>query len=342
MNLIFKRKMPIPQVMKEEYPMLDNLKEIKKVRDCEIAKIFTEESNKFLLIIGPCSADKEKPVLDYILKLAKLQEKVKEKILIVPRVYTNKPRTLCEGYMGMLYQPDPQKNEDILEGIIAVRKIHLKVVQETGLTSADEMLYPENYRYISDIVSYAAIGARSVENQLHRLTASGLRIPVGFKNPISGVMNTMLNSISAAQKSHTFLYRGWEVCSEGNPLTHAVLRGYTNHACESIPNYYYHDLEKLYDLYSDRNLRNMSVIIDTNHSNSGKEPIEQLRICKEILQYVKYSANIKKMVKGFMIESYLEDGNQPLTGNVYGKSVTDPCLGWEKTEKLIYEITENL
>lgn len=342
MSLIFNRKMPIPKEVKENFPMNEELKRKKELRDKEIEHIFTGESDKFLLIVGPCSADREKPVLDYVYRLSSLQEKIKDKIVIIPRVYTNKPRTMCSGYMGMIHQPDPLKEEDILEGIISVRKLHIKVVEESGLTAADEMLYPEDYRYISDIVSYIAIGARSVENQQHRLTASGVDIPVGIKNPTSGNLEVMLNSISAAQHAHTFLYRGWEVVSNGNPLAHAILRGKIGPNGENIPNYYYEDLNKLFKEYSKRGLKNMSVIVDTNHSNSGKEPLEQIRICKEVMGFREYSSEIKNMVKGIMIESYLEDGNQSITGCIYGKSVTDPCLGWDKTEKLIYEIAEHL
>lgn len=280
--------------------------------------------------------------MEYMTRLAKVQEKVKNKIFIIPRVYTSKPRTLCNGYLGMLYQPDIKNGIDIYEGVIAVRKLHLNILKETGLTTADEMLYPEEFSYISDFVSYVTIGARSVENQLHRLMASGLGVPVGFKNPICGNFRTMRNSISAAQEGHTFLYRGWEVASRGNPFAYAILRGYTNHVDEIKPNYSYDNLERLSYLYHERNLKNMAVIIDTNHANSGNRPLEQIRISKEILRTLIYSDELKRMVKGLMIESYLEDGNQSLLGVFYGKSVTDPCLRWEKTEKLIYEIADGL
>lgn len=342
MGLEFVRKMPIPKVVKEEFPMNEVLTKIKNQRDKEISEVFRGEDDRFLLILGPCSAEREKPVLEYVTRLARLQEKVKDKIIIIPRVYTNKPRTMCQGYMGMMYQPDPTVEEDILKGIIAIRKVHIKVISESGLTAADEMLYPEDYRYISDLLGYVAVGARSTENQQHRLTASGIDIPVGFKNPVSGCMDTMLNSIAAAQSPHLFLYRGWEVNSAGNPLAHAVLRGRVDYEGRNVPNYYYENLEELCEKYEKRNLQNMSVLIDTNHSNSNKRPIEQIRIAREVLKYRTYSCKMKNMVKGFMIESYIEDGKQDLCGNVFGQSVTDPCLGWEKTEQLIYEIAENL
>lgn len=334
--------MPIPKDIKEEFPISYNMIKAKEIRDKEISEVITGQSDKLLIIVGPCSADRSKPVLDYICKLAKVQEKVKDKLILIPRVYTNKPRTTCNGYMGMIFQPDPHKEEDMLEGIISIRKLHLDVMRETGLTSADEMLYPEDFRYISDLVSYAAIGARSVENQQHRLTASGFDIPVGIKNPTSGSIEVMLNTIDAVQQGHKFLYRGWEVESTGNPLAHAVLRGEVSQRGENIPNYYYENLERLYHKYQERQLENISVIIDTNHSNSNKKPLEQIRICREVMSYRKYSNDIKDILKGFMIESYLEDGNQPLTGTDYGKSVTDACLGWSKTEQLLYEIAESV
>lgn len=340
MAMNFRRKMPIPLEIKEAYPISSQIKTLKGKREKEITEILRGKSDKLLLIVGPCSADNEKSVLDYVSRLALVQEKVKEKLILVPRVYTNKPRTLCEGYMGMIFQPDPSKNNDILQGIISVRKLHLKVVSESGLTAADEMLYPEDFRYISDLLSYVVIGARSTENQLHRLTASGVDIPVGVKNPTSGDLNVMLNSLKAVQNGHTFLYRGWEVNSDGNPFAHAVLRGLINEYGEDVPNYHYENLHKLYKKYSNCCLNNMSVIIDTNHSNSGKNPLEQIRICKEIMDYRKYSEIIRKLVKGFMIESYIVDGKQEPTDNVYGKSVTDACLGWDKTERLILDIAE--
>lgn len=342
MPMVFKRKMPIPKVIKEQFPISENLIELKDERDKEIADILSGKSNKIIVLVGPCSADREKPVLEYVCRLSRLQEKVSDKLLIIPRVYTNKPRTKCDGYMGMIYQPDPDKEEDILEGIISVRKLHLNVINESGLTSADEMLYPEDFRYISDIVSYIAIGARSVENQQHRLTASGLDIPVGIKNPTSGNIDVMLNSIMAAQNGHKFLYRGWEVESEGNLLAHAVLRGYVNMKGENMANYHYENIERLYGLYVEKKLANPAVIIDMNHSNSDKRPVEQIRICKEVLEYRKYSSAIQSFVKGFMIESYIQNGNQPSNGTNYGKSITDACLGWDDTERLLYEIAEKI
>lgn len=343
MNLDFIRKLPIPKEIKEQFPLSENLKKIKAERDSEIAKVFTGESDKFILIIGPCSADREDAVLDYTSRLAKVQEKVKDNIIIIPRIYTNKPRTTGEGYKGMVHQPDPNKKEDMLEGLLAIRDLHTKAIAETGLTCADEMLYPENYRYLNDLLSYVAIGARSVENQQHRLTASGLDIPVGMKNPTGGDLGVMLNAIMAAQASHTFLYRGWECRSHGNPLAHAILRGYVNKHGNSLPNYHYEDIMYLYELYNERNLQNMAVIIDTNHANSGKQWEQQIRISKEIIHSCNHSKEIKSIVKGLMIESYIEDGNQKIGDNcVYGKSITDPCLGWEKSERLIYDIAESL
>lgn len=342
MGMDFKRKMPIPKEIKERFPLNEQLAKIKHQRDREIEMVLSGELDKLLLIIGPCSADREKPVLDYVSRLAKVQEDVKDNIIIIPRIYTNKPRTLCTGYMGMSYQPDPGKKEDILEGIISVRELHLNVLKETGLSGADEMLYPEDYRYISDLVSYLAIGARSVENQQHRLTASGVDIPVGVKNPMSGSVDIMLNSIEAVQHDHIFSYRGWEVESTGNPMAHAVFRGAVNSKGENVPNYYYENMENLYCRYEERKLSNPALIIDTNHSNSCKRPLEQIRICHEVMEYRKYSETVKKLLKGFMIESYIEDGNQSITGTTYGQSVTDPCLGWENTKRLIYDIAEQL
>lgn len=342
MNMDFVRKLPIPKEIKEQFPIPEDVKKIKEKRDAEIADVFTGKSDKFLLIIGPCSADREDSVLDYVCRLAKVQEKVKDKILIIPRIYTNKPRTTGQGYKGMVHQPDPTKSEDMLEGLIAIRKLHTKALTETGLGCADEMLYPENHRYLSDILSYVAIGARSVEDQQHRLTASGLMVPVGMKNPTSGDYSVMLNSIIAAQSQHTFLYRGWEARSKGNPLTHAILRGYVDKHGNSHPNYHYEDLVRLYDMYSAKNLENMAVIIDSNHANSGKQYMEQIRICNEVLHSCRHNNDIRKIVKGFMIESYIEDGCQKVEEGTYGKSITDPCLGWEKSEKLIYDIADQL
>lgn len=342
MNMDFVRKLPIPKEIKEQFPIPEEVKKVKAERDAAIADVFTGKSDKFLLIIGPCSADREDSVLDYVNRLAKVQDKVKDKILIIPRIYTNKPRTTGQGYKGMVHQPDPTKSEDMLEGLIAIRKLHTKALTETGLGCADEMLYPENHRYLSDILSYVAIGARSVEDQQHRLTASGLMVPVGMKNPTSGDYSVMLNSIIAAQSQHTFLYRGWEARSKGNPLTHAILRGYVDKHGNSHPNYHYEDLVRLYDMYSAKDLENMAVIIDTNHANSGKQFMEQIRICNEVLHSCRHNNDIRKIVKGFMIESYIVDGCQKVEEGTYGKSITDPCLGWEKSEKLIYDIADQL
>lgn len=304
--------------------------------------IFRGESDRLIFIIGPCSADHEDSVLDYTCRLAKIQEQVKDKIMIVPRIYTNKPRTTGAGYKGMIHQPDPEKKPDMLEGIIAIRKLHTRAVEETGLICADEMLYPENHHYLSDILGYVAVGARSVEDQQHRLTASGIGIPVGMKNPTAGDLSVMMNSILAAQGRHTFLYRGWEVQTEGNDYAHAILRGSVNQHGQTRPNYHYEDLIHLYQLYQETNLKNQSVIVDCNHSNSGKQYLEQIRISKEVLHSCRHSAEVKKIVKGLMIESYIEDGNQKIGCGVYGKSITDPCLGWEKTQRLILELADQL
>lgn len=339
-NLEFKRKLPIPKEIKEMYPLSDKLAQIKKQNDKEIADVFTGKSDRFVLVIGPCSADREDAVLDYISRLRNVQEKVKDKVLIIPRIYTNKPRTTGDGYKGMLHQPDPNAMPDMLKGVISIRKIHMRAIEETGFSCADEMLYPENHRYLSDVLSYVAIGARSVENQQHRLTASGIDIPVGMKNPTSGDISVMMNSITAAQHSHTFIYRGWEVESKGNPMAHAILRGYVNKHGQSLPNYHYEDLIGLCETYAKTDLVNPAVIIDTNHANSGKKWAEQSRIAKEILHSTRHSSDVYKLVKGLMIESYIEDGCQKPDGGVYGKSITDPCLGWEKTEQLILEIAD--
>lgn len=342
MGMQFNRKMPEPAEIKELYAIPEAVKAVKAERDKEIIKVFTGESNKFLLIIGPCSADKDEPVMDYVHRLADIQQQVKDKILIIPRIYTNKPRTTGEGYKGMVHQPDLTKNEDIFQGVIKVRQLHTRAIQETGLTCADEMLYPENYRYISDLLSYVAVGARSVEDQQHRLTASGMDVPAGMKNPTSGDISVMLNSIKAAQAKHTFLYGGWDVTTDGNPYAHAILRGATNKHGQNISNYHYEDLIMLHEAYCEKNLKNMAVIVDTNHSNSSKKYLEQIRISKEVLHSMRHSEDIKNFVKGLMIESYIEDGCQSVDGGVYGKSITDPCLGWEKTEKLILDIAELL
>ncbi len=336
----FLRKLPIPKDIKAQFPLRGADAQRKVERDREIANVFTGADKRLIMIIGPCSADREDAVMEYITRLAKLQDKVKDKLLLIPRVYTNKPRTTGDGYKGMASQPDPEARPDMLEGLIAVRRLHMRVIEETGLFSADEMLYPQDYRYLSDLLSYVAVGARSVENQEHRLVASGMEIPVGMKNPTGGDISVMLNSITAAQHSHVFLYRGWEVVSSGNPLAHAILRGYMSKSGQSIPNYHYEDLAGLYEAYSARNLANMSLIVDCNHANSGKRYEEQIRIAKEVLHSCRHNADIRGMVKGFMIESYLEDGAQKIGEGVYGKSITDPCLGWEKTERLLFDIAE--
>lgn len=342
MNMIFERKLPIPMEVKEMYPLSAESAKIVAERDVQLADIFTGKDDRLLLIIGPCSADNEDSVLDYITRLRKLQEKVEDKIFIVPRIYTNKPRTTGDGYKGLLHQPNPNEKPDMLKGIVAIRELHMRALRETGFSCADEMLYPENYRYLNDILAYVAIGARSVENQQHRLTASGLSIPVGMKNPTGGDLSVMMNSITAAQHKHTFLYRGWEVHSQGNPLAHAILRGYVNKHGQSLPNYHYEDLMSLCQLYAQSGLANPAVVIDTNHANSGKNPFEQVRIAKDVMHSCRHDSAIKKMVKGFMIESYIEDGAQKIGECVYGKSITDPCLGWEKTEKLVYDLAELL
>lgn len=342
MNMNFKRKLPIPMEIKEQYPITYELEQMKEKRDLEIKSIFEGRDDRFVLIIGPCSADNDDSVIDYITRLRKVQDKVSDKILIIPRIYTNKPRTTGDGYKGMLHQPDPHKGEDMLKGVVAIRNLHIRAMNETGFTCADEMLYPENYRYLSDVLSYVAIGARSVENQQHRLTASGFDIPVGMKNPTAGDISVMMNSITAAQHSHTFIYRGWEVESQGNPLAHAILRGYVNKHGQSMPNYHYEDLIHLAEIYDKSGLKNPAVIIDTNHANSGKKWMEQPRIATEILHSCRHSADIKKLVKGLMIESYIEDGAQKPEESVYGKSITDPCLGWEKTERLILDLADML
>lgn len=342
MNTQFKRRLPVPKEIKEQYPLSAEATAIKDERDREIAKIFTGESDKFALVIGPCSADRADSVLDYIHRLADVQKEVEDKILIIPRIYTGKPRTTGAGYKGMLHQPDPDKKPDMLEGIIAIRTLHKDAIEQTGLTCADEMLYPQNHRYVSDLLSYIAIGARSVENQEHRLTSSALNIPVGMKNPTSGDFSIMLNAIKAAQSGHTFLYRGWEVESKGNPLAHAILRGSVNKHGINHANYHYEDLITLYDMYCQGGYDNPAVVVDTNHSNSGKKYLEQVRIANEVLHSMRHSSDIKKIVKGFMIESYIEDGCQKVEDGVYGKSITDPCIGWDKTRDMILSIADQL
>lgn len=339
-NMNFKRKLPVPKEIKEQYPLTAELARIKQERDAVIADVFTGKSDKLVLVIGPCSADREDAVLDYCGRLARLQEKVADKLILIPRVYTNKPRTTGEGYKGLLHQPNPEKDADMLEGVIAIRRLHTNVLAETGLSTADEMLYPDNYRYLSDLLAYVAVGARSVENQEHRLTASGIAVPVGMKNPTSGDISVMLNSILAAQRQHTFIYRGWEVETTGNELAHAILRGYVNRHGEAMPNYHFEEMEHLYNAYEAKGLDNIALVVDANHSNSAKKFWEQPRICKEVLHSCRHSDNIKSMVKGFMIESYLEEGSQKIGEGVYGKSITDPCIGWAATERLVQDIAE--
>ena len=336
----FIRKLPTPEEIKEQFPVSNELIALKKRRDAEIRDVFTGKSNKFLLIIGPCSADNEIAVCDYVTRLAKVNEKVKDKLILIPRIYTNKPRTTGEGYKGIVSQPDPEKKPDFLAGLIAMRKMQIHAMEESGLTAADEMLYPENWPYVSDLLSYVAIGARSVEDQQHRLACSGFDVPAGMKNPTSGDLSVMLNSVYAAQHAHSFIFRGYEVRTSGNDLTHTVLRGATNKHGQNLPNYHYEDLNTLLSLYGERDLKNPACVIDTNHSNSNKKFEQQIRIAKEVMHSRKLSADIHSLVKGLMIESYIEDGCQKVGEGIYGKSITDPCLGWASTEKLIYEIAD--
>ena len=338
----FHRKLPIPKDVKEEFPLSEEMINQKAKRDAEIKAVFEGSSDKFILIIGPCSADHSEPVLEYISRLRRIEEQVSDKILIIPRIYTNKPRTTGQGYKGMLHQPDPEAKPDMYKGIVAIRELHLAALRDYGFSCADEMLYPENYRYLSDLLSYVAVGARSAENQQHRLTASGIEAPVGMKNPTGGDLSVMMNSIVAAQSSHTFLYRGWEVTTDGNPHAHAILRGYVDFTGRSISNYHYEDLLHVQELYDASNLINPSVIVDTNHNNSGKQYLEQIRIAKDIVHSRNQNDSIKKLVKGLMIESYIEDGACKANEHIFGKSITDPCLGWEKTEKLILDIADKL
>ncbi len=342
MNMNFFRKLPVPQEVKREFPLTEQMQKIKEERAEEIARIFRGESDKFILVIGPCSADNRDSVLDYISRLKRVEEQVKDKIFIIPRIYTNKPRTTGDGYKGMLHQPNPEEKPDLYQGIIAIRELHMSALKDYGFTCADEMLYPDNHRYLSDIIAYVAVGARSVENQEHRLTASGLNVPVGMKNPTGGDLSIMMNAIKAAQHSHSFIYRGWEVQSQGNPLAHAILRGYVDFAGKSVSNYHYEDILKLHALYADSGLSNPSAIIDTNHSNSGKKCLEQVRIAHEVVTSRNQNSDIKRLVKGLMIESYIEDGAQGIGEHVWGKSITDPCLGWEKTERLILDLADML
>ncbi|MCR4890864.1 MAG: 3-deoxy-7-phosphoheptulonate synthase [Lachnospiraceae bacterium] len=341
MAINFVKKLPTPDEIKKLLPLSPEMQEAKLERDKEISDVLTGKTNKFLVIIGPCSADSEEPVIEYINRLARVNEKVKDKLILIPRIYTNKPRTTGEGYKGMVHQPDPEGDTDFEKGLLAMRHMHTRAIRETGLTAADEMLYPDNWGYVSDILSYVAIGARSVEDQQHRIVASGFGLPTGMKNPTSGDLSVMLNSIVAAQDAHIFTYRGYEVNTDGNPLAHAILRGSVNKHGNSIPNYHYEDLQLLFEKYSERNLKNPACIIDANHSNSGKQFKEQIRIVKEILHSRKHNKDIHNMVKGVMIESYLEEGNQKICDHmIYGKSITDPCLGWEDTERLLYQMAE--
>ena len=341
-NARFIRKLPIPMEIKKEFPLSQQVSATRLARVEEMRAILDGRDRRLMLIIGPCSADREDSVMDYIHRLVPVQEQVKDKILIVPRVYTNKPRTNGAGYKGMLHQPDPSKKPDMLAGIIAIRRLHTRVVEETGFACADEMLYPEDHRYLSDILGYVAVGARSVENQQHRLVASGLDVPVGMKNPTGGDLSVMMNSIYAAMGDHMFLYRGWEVETYGNPYAHAILRGCVNERGESRPNYHYEDLVQLYKLYTERAIKNPACIVDCNHANSGKQYLEQTRIAKEVMHSKRYSADINALVKGLMIESYIQDGSQKITECTYGKSITDACLGWEKTRQLIFDLAELL
>ena len=341
MGFDFLTKMPTPGEIRSQYPITAYIRDRKEDRDEQIRKILTGEDDRFLAIIGPCSADNEDAVIDYTLRLARMQEKIADKVLIIPRIYTNKPRTTGEGYKGMVHQPDPEKKPDLLAGLVAIRRMHIRAIEETGLTCADEMLYPENYRYLSDLLSYVAVGARSVEDQQHRLTVSGMDVAAGMKNPTSGDLAVMLNSVVAAQGGHSFIYRGWEVRTSGNELAHTILRGAVNKHGESTPNYHYEDLRLLYEKYQEKNLKNPATIVDTNHSNSNKKYEQQIRIAKEVLHSRHVDEDIRRLVKGLMIESYIEPGSQKIGGaHVYGKSITDPCLGWEDSEKLLYTIAE--
>jgi len=341
MSMTIHNRLPEPEILKMEYPLSKELVELKQARDAEIKKVFTGESDKFLVIIGPCSADNEDSVCEYVSRLAKVNEQVKDRLILIPRIYTNKPRTTGAGYKGMLHQPDPTQEPDLYKGLVMIRKMHIRAMSESGLTAADEMLYPENRSYLDDILSYEAIGARSVENQQHRLTASGLDIPVGMKNPTSGDLSVMLNAIKAAQNPTSFIYRSYNVSTSGNPLAHCILRGYVNSRGECHPNYHYEDMMQLLSVYRPEEFANRAVIVDTNHSNSNKQYKEQIRIAKEVLNNRRHNEDLRKLVKGFMIESYLEEGNQPISDHmVYGRSITDPCLGWEDTRRLIDTIAE--
>ena len=340
MSMKFVHELPTPEEVKQKYPISTAAAATKAAHDADLAKIFKGESEKKVLLIGPCSVDSEPPVLEYAARLARLQEKVKDKLMLVMRVYTNKPRTTGDGYKGMLHQPDPTKKPDLYSGLLAIRELHTRILTDMGLSTADEMLYPTNYQYLSDLLSYVAVGARSVENQEHRLVASGMDVPVGMKNPTGGDLSVMMNSITAAQHPHVFQYRNWEIATEGNPLAHAILRGYVNRHGQSLPNYHYEDLAHLGALYDSAELKNPAVVVDCNHANSGKKYAEQPRICKEVLHACRHNEGISHLVKGFMIESYLEDGCQKIGEGVFGKSITDPCLGWSGSERLVLEIAE--
>ena len=342
MSMNFHRKLPIPQEVKKEYPLTLRMAQVKAERDESIRAVFDGRSDKFILVIGPCSADHREPVLEYISRLRRIEEQVSDKIIIIPRIYTNKPRTTGQGYKGMLHQPDPDAKPDMYKGIVAIRELHLAALRDYDFSCADEMLYPENYRYLSDLLSYVAVGARSVENQEHRLVASGIDAPVGMKNPTGGDLGVMMNSIVAAQSCHTFLYRGWEVTSGGNAYAHAILRGYLDYAGKSVSNYHYEDLLQVNELYAKSSLVNPSVIVDTNHNNSGKKYLEQIRIAKDVVHSRNQNGDIKRLVKGLMIESYIEDGACKAEEHIFGKSITDPCLGWEKTEQLILDLADKL
>ena len=342
MGFEYVSKLPTPDEIREEFPLDPKLASEKNRKDAAIRDVFTGNSDKFLVIIGPCSADREDSVLDYVTRLARVQEKVKERLILIPRIYTNKPRTTGDGYKGLLHQPNPEKKPNLYQGLIAIRKLHMRVIEETGFSTADEMLYPENLTYLSDVMSYIAVGARSVENQQHRLVSSGIDVPVGMKNPTSGTLSVMLNAIQAGQHGHEFIYRSWEVKTNGNPLTHAILRGAVNKHDQCLPNYHYEDLKLLMELYAERDLKNPACIVDANHSNSNKQYMEQIRIVKEVLHSRRHSAELYRFIKGVMIESYIEPGSQKIGEHCYGKSITDPCLGWDDSERLLYEIAESL
>lgn len=342
MNMEFERKLAIPMEVKERFPLSVRMEELIDRRQAELQRIFRGEDDRMVLVIGPCSADREDAMLAYLERLRPVADRVQDKLFIIPRIYTNKPRTTGDGYKGILHQPDPSGRPDLYKGIIATRSLHMKAVRDYGFSCADEMLYPENHKYLDDILAYVAVGARSVEDQQHRLTASGVEIPVGMKNPTSGDLSIMMNAIFAAQHKHSFIYRGWAAHSQGNPFAHAILRGYTNKQGNAMPNYHYEDLRRVHDLYAESHLQNPALLIDTNHANSGKDPFEQPRIVREVLGCRRYADDIKTLVKGFMVESYLVDGNQPVGGTCFGQSITDACLGWEKTERLIYDIADAL